>query len=188
MESERYAIDPVLSRFTVRAFAAGMLSALGHNPTIAIRDFSGHAEFVPTTMEEGKLHLQVNAGSLEITDQINDKDRREMERTMNQEVLETNRFPEIVFDTSKVSANRAGEGYYFVNMIGNLSLHGVTNNQPVAAQVTVNGDLLNARGEFTVKQTAYGIKPVSVAGGTLKLKDELKFSFDIVARKQSNHT
>ena len=43
--------------------------------------------------------------------------------------------------------------------------------------------MLRANGEFSVRQTDYGIKPVSVAGGALKLKDELKCSFDIVARK-----
>jgi hypothetical protein len=44
--------------------------------------------------------------------------------------------------------------------------------------------MLRASGEFALKQTDYGIKLVSVAGGALKLKDELKFSFEIVARRQ----
>ena len=39
-------------------------------------------------------------------------------------------------------------------------------------------------GELSILQSDYWISPVSVAGGTLKLKDELKFAFDIVARKQ----
>ena len=39
-------------------------------------------------------------------------------------------------------------------------------------------------GPFTLRQSDFRIKPVSVAGGTLKLKDELKFAFDVVARKQ----
>jgi hypothetical protein len=30
----------------------------------------------------------------------------------------------------------------------------------------------------------FEIRPVSAAGGTIKLKDELKLSFDIAARKQ----
>ena len=34
-----------------------------------------------------------------------------------------------------------------------------------------------------MRQSDYEIKPVSAAGGTVKLKDELKLSFDIVARK-----
>ena len=36
----------------------------------------------------------------------------------------------------------------------------------------------------SLKQTDYKIKLVSVAGGTLKLKDELKFSFDIAAQSE----
>ncbi len=46
------------------------------------------------------------------------------------------------------------------------------------------GDMLRASGEFSLLQSDYGIPLVSVAGGALKVKDELKFTFDIVARKQ----
>jgi hypothetical protein len=48
----------------------------------------------------------------------------------------------------------------------------------------MNDRSLRASGEFTVLQTDYDIRPVSAAGGTIKLKDELKCTFDIVARKQ----
>jgi hypothetical protein len=36
-----------------------------------------------------------------------------------------------------------------------------------------------------VRQTDYGIKLVSVAGGMLKVKDEVRCSFDVMARKQA---
>ena len=45
----RYALDPKVSRFTVQAFAAGLFSSFGHNPVIAITDFSGNAEVTPQT-------------------------------------------------------------------------------------------------------------------------------------------
>jgi len=183
MDADHYTIDPGMSRFTVRAFASGVFSAFGHNPMIAIRDFSGEADFDPATLENAALRVKINAGSLAVTNDISDKDRREIEQTMSQEVLETTRYPEIVFESSNVSASRAGDGQYFINLVGNLSLHGVTNSQPVSAQVTVNGNMLRAHGEFSLRQTAYGIKLVSVAGGALKLKDDLKFTFEIVARK-----
>ncbi len=67
---------------------------------------------------------------------------------------------------------------------GDLSFHGVTRAQPLTARITTMGEMLRASGEFTLKQSDYQIKPVSVAGGALKLKDELKFSFDIVAQSQ----
>lgn len=81
-----------------------------------------------------------------------------------------------------------GDGQYLVNLVGELSLHGVTKSEPVSAQVAIMGDTLRAHGEFSLLQTAYGIKPVSIAGGTLKLKDELKCSFDILARKQAGNS
>ena len=42
-----------------------------------------------------------------------------------------------------------------------------------------------SRGDFSIKQSDYDIRPVSAAGGTIKLKDELKLSFDIAARKET---
>ena len=141
--------------------------------------------FRPASLDAAALHIKIKAGSLNVTNDVSDKDRREIERTMNQDVLETARYPEISFDSSKVSASKVGDGQYLDQSGGNLSLHGVTNSQPLSAQVALIGDTLRAHGEFSMRQTAYGIKLVSIAGGALKLKDELKFTFDIVARKQA---
>jgi polyisoprenoid-binding protein YceI len=183
-----YIIDPGISRFTVRAFASGMFSAFGHNPTLAIRDFEGEATFSPDAIEDSRLVLRIKAASLSVTDKISDKDRRELESAMNQDVLETSRYPEMVFESSNVSASKAGDGQFLVNMLGTLTLHGVSNSQPVAAQISITGDMLRAHGDFTVLQSAYGIKPISVAGGALKVKDELKCTFDIVARKKADNS
>jgi polyisoprenoid-binding protein YceI len=174
-----YQIDRGASRFTVRAFATGMLSALGHSPTIAIRDFSGEVRLEPAP----SLQLHVRADSLEVTDDIPTKDRREMERVMHQDVLQSSKYPEILYETTAASLNELSEGRWQANLVGNLTLRGVTRGQNIALQATRMGDLLRASGELTLLQSNYGIKPVSVAGGTLKLKDELKLTFDIVARK-----
>ena len=55
--SNRYIIDGRSSRFTVRAFATGLLAAMGHNPTIGIRDFSGEMNFNPDKLEAGSFRL-----------------------------------------------------------------------------------------------------------------------------------
>lgn len=180
----RYVLDKSSSKFTVQAFASGMLSALGHSPTFAIRDFSGEAIWDPGAPAQSSLRVQIRADSLEVMDDIKSKDRREMESTMNQDVLESAKYPTIVFESTASSVNQIGDGRYQVKVNGNLSLHGVTKNLTVPAQLAVLGDMFRASGEFPLLQASYGIQPVSVAGGTLKLKDELKFTFDIVARKQ----
>lgn len=179
----RYLIDGKGSKFIVRAFATGLLSAFGHNPTVAIQDFEGEALINPSALEESSLHLLIHASSLTVTDDINDKDREEIERRMQTEVLESDGYSNIVYECAKLTASKTGEGQYWVALNGELSLHAVTRTQPVSARVTLNGDTLRAVGDFSVRLSDYEIKPVSAAGGTVRLKDEIKLSFDITARK-----
>ncbi|MDT5271268.1 MAG: hypothetical protein QOH49_3454 [Acidobacteriota bacterium] len=183
-EVAHYRLDADQSHFTVQAFAEGLLSSFGHNPVIAIRDFEGEVEFVPGTLEGARVRLNIKADSLAVTNDVKEKDRLEIERMMRNDVLEVSTYPEIVFESTSVTASRIREGRYRARVIGNLTLHGVIQpNLWIQAEVTFGEDTLRAQGEFSLKQTDYKIKPVSVAGGTLKVKNELKFKFDIVAKK-----
>jgi len=179
----RYSIDVRASTFTVRAFASGVLSAFGHNPTIAIRDCAGEVRFDPENLESAWLRMTIRADSLAVTDDVSEKDRQEIESRMKEQVLEIGEYPEIVYECSRVSASKTAEGQYWMALNGDLTLHGETHSQAVSARVTVSGDTVRAFGDFSILQTGYGITLVSVAGGAIKLKDELKFSFNILARK-----
>jgi polyisoprenoid-binding protein YceI len=181
-----YVLDPGVSRFTARAFATGLLASMGHNPSFAIRQFAGEATFAPEAPEQAAVRIVVQAGSLESLDEVSDKDRREIERTLRNEVLETSRFPEIVFEASNPGMSKGGEGFYWANITGKMTLHGITQSQQITAQVAVNDSELHASGEVTVRQSSFGIKLVSVAGGTLKVKDDVKIAFDLVARRRSS--
>jgi polyisoprenoid-binding protein YceI len=180
-----YTIDPASSRFTVRAFAAGLLAGLGHNPVIAIRDFSGEVNFTPDDLTKSSVGITIQAGSFEVQNDVSEKDLREITRTMNDQVLEVKRFPEIAFESRQVSGMKLGESLYVVKVEGDLFLHGVTRPQTLSANVAPGDDKLRAYGEFSIKQSDFKIKLVSVAGGALKLKDELKLLFDIIAKKDS---
>lgn len=179
-----YVLDPGVSRFTVRVVASGVLSAFGHSPTIAVRDFTGEASFVPGTLEQAGLRVVVQAASLKVADSISDKDRREIESEMQQGVLESTRFPEITYECNRVSVNQPANGPIAVSLAGTLTLHGISRGVTVPAQVAVLGDTLRAFGEFQLRQSDFNIKQVSAIGGGLKVKDEVKVSFDLVARKR----
>jgi polyisoprenoid-binding protein YceI len=182
--TDRFIIDGRASRFTVRTFATGILAAMGHNPTIGIRDFSGEMKFDPEQLQAGALRLAIKTRSLTVEDDISGKDRREIERLMHQDVLETEKFPEILYEAVGIAVSKMGDTLFSASLNGNLTLHGVTRSEQIAARVALMGAMLRASGEFSLSQSNYNIKPVSVAGGALKLKDELKFQFEIVARKQ----
>ena len=181
----RYLIDAGISRFTVRAFATGMLSALGHSPTIAISGFEGEISLGADSLDGASLRLKIKADSLAVQDQVSDKDRREMESQMKETVLATSRFPEIVYECASVTGNWPAEGQAVVALNGTLTLRGVARTVLISARLTNMGTLLRASGEFALSQSAFEIPPVSAVGGTLRIKDELKFTFDIAARKQS---
>ena len=182
--TDRYVIDGRSSRFTVQAFATGLLAKMGHNPTIGIRDLSGEMKFNPDKLEAGSFRLVIKAASLSVQDDISDKDLREIERLMKQEVLEIAKFPEIIYEAPSISVTKMSDSLCSATLNGNLTLHGVTRSQPIVTRVALLGSMLRASGDFSLDQTDYNIKLVSVAGGALKLKDELKFSFEMVARRQ----
>ena len=180
----RYKINAGQSHFSVRALVGGLLSAVaGHDHTIAIRDFSGTAVFTYGTVTPAALHFTVKADSLAVTDKVSDSDRNKIQNTMRDEVLEVNNYPEITFRSTSITAARVEEGKYRTKITGDLTLHGTTRAITMAAMVTFYEASLQAEGQFALRQTEYGIKPVSVAGGTIKVKDELKFAFDIVANR-----
>ncbi len=180
----QYVLDGKMSRFTVQAFASGFLSGFGHNPTIAIRDLSGVVQLSPDSLD-ASLNIRIAAASLSVQGNVSDKDRRDIERAMRDQVLEAAQFPEITFGSTQVALTKTSEGSFTANITGDLSLHGVTRSHSFVAQVSITGDMLRSFGQFSLMQTDYNIKLFSAAGGALKVKDELKFSFDMVARKQA---
>jgi polyisoprenoid-binding protein YceI len=180
-----YVVDARSSRFTVQAFATGILSAMGHNPKIGIRTFTGDVDFNAEAAQASGFRLSMKSNSLGVLDDVSDKDRRDMEKMMNEQILEPDKYPDIVFDAPTVSIARIDSALFSATLNGTLTFHGVTRNQTILARIAVFDGMLRVSGEFTLNQSDYGIKPISVAGGTLKVKDELKFSFEMVARKQN---
>lgn len=180
----QYSLVAGESAFTVQAFAEGLFSAFGHDPVIAIRNFSGKLQFEPGTFASASLQVSIDVNSLAIAGEVKDKDRVDIERTMREQVLEVQRYQEITFTSNNISMSRLGEGRYRARIIGDLTMHGATQkNLWISAETTVKDDALRAKGDFSLKQTDFGIKPFSAVGGTIKLKNELKFTFDIVARE-----
>jgi hypothetical protein len=62
----RYTLDVLDSRFTVHAFAVGLLSFVAHSPVFTGRDFAG-AITLEDTVESLRLEMTVPADALELT-------------------------------------------------------------------------------------------------------------------------
>jgi polyisoprenoid-binding protein YceI len=180
----KFVIDRTASRFSVQTFATGLLSSFGHNPRIEIRDYFGEIQCVPGTFEKAMVRVTVQTGSMEVLDEMKKDDLKKLEQEMYQNVLEISNYPTAVYESGEVTVQKISADLLKVQVNGDLSFHGVVQSLPLQANVTVLGKNLRISGDLSLRQSDYGIKPVSFAAGALRLKDELKFTFDLVARMQ----
>jgi polyisoprenoid-binding protein YceI len=177
----RYRFAPEKSRFTVQAYSTGALSILGHNPTFAVGDYHGTVHLDGPGAEGLALELVARADSLDLVDRVKPSDREQILGQMRREVLESSTFPEITFRTVEVAADPVGGDRYRMFLGGRLTLHGVTNPHGSDAELLVRPDGPRLTGVCVLSMSAYRIRPVSALCGTIRLKNELKVSFDLVA-------
>jgi polyisoprenoid-binding protein YceI len=152
-----------------------------HDHRIEVREFSGKASFVRDKPKSGSLQLTAIAKSLVLIGEDNLGARQAIESTLREDVLETNKYPEITFKTKTVTSSRRGDGTYDVRLTGELNLHGVKRQITVPARVSLEPGTLHAIGVQELKQTDFNITPFSFANGTVGIKDTVTISFDIVA-------
>ncbi len=162
------AIDTSKSQITVHVYKAGVFSALGHDHVISAPIASGAVD-----INQRRVDLRMSAGALRVMDPgASEKDRDEIQRTMlGPEVLDAEHYPEITFRAT--GAEQPAPGSWSVR--GNLTLHG--QSLPATVEVRENGG--RYVGTSRLRQTDFGIKPVKVAGGTIRVKDEIRIEFDI---------
>jgi YceI-like domain len=178
-------IDTARSKMTVRVFKSGFFSAFAHNHEIDAPIASGEVQdsanaSAPASATPANpsgvswVELRVDARKMRVLDpDASPGTRAEVQDTMlGPQVLAADRFPEIHFKSASVEAK--GTNSWAVR--GNLDLHGQTH--PVSVDVALKDGTY--RGAAAVRPSAFGIKPISIAGGTVNVKDEVRIEFEIV--------
>jgi polyisoprenoid-binding protein YceI len=165
-------IDTQRSIITIHVGKAGLLSAAGHDHTISAPISSGTIRESPTprvefTVATAKMTVQPDP-------KVDAKTQATIQQDMEEMTLETKKFHEITFRSTRVE--KLSEGQWRVE--GDLSLHGVT--RPVSLTVKRTGGSYTSH--TVLKQTNFGIKPISVGGGVIKVKDEVEIDFQIFPR------
>jgi polyisoprenoid-binding protein YceI len=183
-QTVNFVIAKTASRFNVQAFATGLLASFGHNPKIEIRDYTAEVQCVPDTFEKAFVRVTVQTASMEVLDEIKKDDLKNLQREMFDNILEVKNFPTAVYESKEITVQKLTADLMRAQVNGELCFHGVVQPLSLQANVAILGGNLRITGDFSLRQSGYGIKPVSFAAGTLRLKDELKFTFDLVAQRQ----
>jgi len=178
-----YTIDPQASGLIIYTEPAGLFKRFGYQLTIGAPKFSGTIQFEPQNPKVSSLKINVKATSLVVKSQVTDKDRENIEIRMHENMLESHLYPDVTYVSQRVGVKPIRNNVYDLLVEGNLTLHGVTRPFSLPAVLTLKPDRVEATGEVTLNQRDFKIKPYMYQGGALRVADQVRLSFNIVAKR-----
>ena len=141
---------------------------------------------MPDDLSQSHVNLTFETAGLQVDEAGEPKgDAAKVQAAMlGPQVLDASRFPTVLFRSKTVTGKNSSSNVYDLELRGELSLHGVTRSVVLPLRVELDGDNLKATGQLALRQTHYGISPVSVAG-VVNVKDEITIEYVIVANRSA---
>ncbi len=175
---DRACVMPGQGYFRIHVGTAGLFGAFAHDHSIEAQKILGCATIDSKDVTQSSVKLEFPTADIRVIDpKENDKDRAEVQKTMETQVLRTSEYPRVTFESTAVERGGAADRF---RVRGNLTIRGKT--VPVIIPVTLtrlaNG-IYRAAGEYKFKQSSFLIKPIQLAGGTVKVKDEVETRFEL---------
>ena len=149
--------------------------------TVAATLHTVHGLFV---LKSGIIHFNSSTGSasgLVVVDATSgNSGNKGRDHKMHQEVLESQRYPEITFTPTRMSGKV--EGNSSVQVEGILRLHGTDHPITLTLPVQVQGQNINARTNIAIPYVAWGLKNPSTF--ILHVNEKVDIDIDISAAGQ----
>jgi len=170
--AQERAIDTQRSTITVHVGKAGLLSAAAHEHWVSAPIASGAID----ETSAGRVEFKVESAKMTVKPdpKVDAKTHDQIQKDMEVMTLDISKYPEIAFRSTRVE--KVAEGLFKVE--GVLTLHGAS--KPVSLVVKREGE--SYTGHTVIRQTDFGIKPISIGGGMIKIKDPVDIDFRIFAR------
>ena len=179
-----FAIDSNASRVHLHVGKTGIGSFAGHEHNIFAPALMGEVAADFEDLSKSTVEVLVNARAMTVSPEGEpDGDAPKVQQAMRGSgVLNAARYPIVRFRSQKITGKKVSASSYELQVEGELSLHGMVKPMVVPLKVDVQGDTLTADGKLTLKQSDYGIKPTTAAGGMVQVEDEVPIEFKIVAK------
>ena len=189
---ERYVVDPSASDVHWLVYKAGALARLGHNHTVAVGDLGGSVAVNPDDLSKSQFALEFAVANLVVDDP-------ELRRTLGADFSSVPTAEDIAGTRTNMLSDRVldGQNHPRIRLAGTgptmkggrqelavkVDMLGRTIDLTVPTEVTLDGDVLRARGEFELNHADLGMTPFSVMMGALQVGEKLSFSYDVTARR-----
>lgn len=183
--AQTYRVDPANSRATIHVGKAGAFSFIaGHAHEVTGPLESGSVDVDLDTPQNSRVSLVIATRELKVSPAGEPEgDAPKVQDAMDSDkVLDVGRYPRITYDSTTVAVKSHSTKALDLVVTGRLTIRDTTETVTTPVRVELGESALTATGRFEIKQTAFGIKPISV-GGVVAVKDALEITFSITARK-----
>jgi len=182
-------VDTARSYIVARTGRAGVLGFLGHEHGVLATEWTAEVSYDAAAPERSSISVAVTAARI-VADTAEARRRArlagdgpgaedvvEIQSRMLEQVLRVDEYPLVEFHSDKVESR----GTNRLRVSGPMTLAGAT--RPVQADVWVRHieGLMLFSARFEIRQTDFGIEPVSV-GGVVKVADEIEIRFELWTR------
>lgn len=186
----RYAIRSELSDVRFLVYRAGPLAARGHNHVVQARTITGEIALAPEFQRSTFSIVMPVADFL-----VDAADLRSVEgdefakmpgadliegttrNMLGAKVLDAQQFPQIEIRSVGLVGPAWGP-----DVTIRIRLHGVEHDLRVPVAIDVTDQRLTATAVFDIKQSDFGITPLSILGGALQVGDVVRVRMRIVAQ------
>jgi polyisoprenoid-binding protein YceI len=184
-EPEALIIDPGQTTITLQVGRAGVFAFAGHDHEVVAPALQGRITLDRANISRSSVSVTFEAAALRVTGKGEpSEDVPEVQRVMlSDQVLDVKRHPTITFQSRQVSFVKQSANQMTLGITGDLTLHGVTRRLDVPVTVQLAADGLRANGRATVRQSQFGIRPVTAGAGTVRVKDEVDVVLSVTARR-----
>jgi polyisoprenoid-binding protein YceI len=184
-DTTTYRIDPAKSVATIHVGKDGAFSFMaGHTHEVRGPIEAGSVDVDPDAPARSHVRLVIASSGLKVlaAGEPEGDPPKVQEAMQGDKVLDAQRYPKITYESTSVTLTSRQASLLELSVTGRLTIRDVTQTVTAPVHVELAGGGLTANGRFEIKQSAFGIKPVSVAG-VVAVKDALGIDFSIVATK-----
>lgn len=190
--AQRYRIDAALSDVRLLVYRAGPLARLGHNHVIQARDIRGEVLLAPE-LKQSVIRLTLPVAGLRVDDVQARKEEGEefasepdaeaiagtRRNMLGDKVLNAAAYPEIAIQSVAVTGPA-----WMPDVTLRIRLHGLEREVTVPVALQRTDDRLTATAAFDIRQSDFGITPLSVLGGGLQVADTVRVRLKLIAVKE----
>ena len=180
-----YVVDGARSTVRVHVGKSGAFSFAGHRHEVDA-PVAGTIAADPDNLSASSVDLVFEAGRLRVLPEGEPAgDAPKVEEIMRgPRVLDAAQFPSIRFRSKAVTGRAEAPGTVELSVVGELALHGIAKELTIPVRVTTEGGSLVAAARVVLRHDQFGMKPVSAAGGSVKVANEIAIDLRIVAERR----